>query len=445
MNDQANTGHLGLYSGMGLVIANMIGTGVLISAGFLVQDLSASMVLLAWIAGLGLALCGALAYGGLARSVARSGGEFRFLADVIHPILGCAAGWGSLLIGFSAPIAINAIAIGQFGATMNLPITPQTLAVSSILTLVIMHAVQMRVSRDGQNLLVGLKILLVVGLVLIAMSQPSSWVWPTWVPPGAESGSQVNKFIEAQYWIAFAFSGWNAASYCTEEFRNPKRDVMRSMFLGCLVVGLLYLAVNWVFVANLTPADSTVVFNYDSGDEKLTLAHVLMTKMMGSGAGTIVSVLIMIALFSSMSAMMFVGPRVYAEMAKDGFLPHQFYGKEGKPPTFSIVLQALLALLLVYTQSLLTIVNACAAILMLFTGLCCLANLLLPILRKDLEPPSLISRIAAGIYLVVTSWFLYTGISMMDEKDNLLILGGAIVVLAVLTYAMQQVRQRRAA
>jgi APA family basic amino acid/polyamine antiporter len=430
---------------MGLVIANMIGTGVLISAGFLVQDLSASMVLLAWVVGMALALCGALAYGGLARAVGRSGGEFRFLADILHPVLGCAAGWGSLFIGFSAPIAINAIAIGQFGATIDLQMDPKVLAVSSLLALVIMHSIKMRASRDGQNLLVGLKIVLVVGLVLVALGK-GSWVWPTWSPPGAEAGgSLLDKFIGAQYWIAFAFSGWNAAIYCTEEFREPKRDVMRSMFLGCLVVGLLYLAVNWVFVANLTPADSTVVFAYDNSPEKLTLAHLVMTKLMGEGAGAVVSVLIMVALFSSMSAMMFVGPRVYAEMAKDGFLPEFFKGREGEPPAFSVVLQAVIALLLVFTQTLLTILQACAAVLMLFTALCCLANLLLPLMRKDLEAPSLLSRAGAAIYLVVVSWFLYKGIDMLEEKNNLLILAAVIAVLSVATFGMKKMRGDSAA
>ena len=271
--------HLGLYSGMGLVMANMIGAGVLLSAGFLVQNLSAGMVLLAWVVGMALALCGALAYGGLTKAVGKSGGEYRFLSDILHPVLGCAAGWGSLFIGFAAPTAINAIAIGQFGSTLDLGINPQMLAVSAVLALVIMHSIKMRTSRNGQNLLVGLKIVLVVGLVLIALGK-GSWVWPTWSPPGAEPGQTLNNFISAQYWIAFAFSGWNAAIYCTEEFHTPKRDVAQSMFFGCLVVGILYLVVNWVFVANLTPEDSTVVFAYDNSPEKLTLAHVLMTKLM---------------------------------------------------------------------------------------------------------------------------------------------------------------------
>ena len=421
---------------MGLVMANMIGAGVLLSAGFLVQNLSAAMVLLAWVVGMGLALCGALAYGGLTRAVGKSGGEYRFLSDILHPILGCAAGWGSLFIGFAAPTAINAIAIGQFGATLDLPLDPQLIAVSAVLGLVIMHSIKMRTSRNGQNLLIGIKIVLVVGLVLIAMGK-GSWVWPTWTPPGAEPGETLSNFVSAQYWIAFAFSGWNAAIYCTEEFHTPKRDVAQSMFFGCLIVGILYLVVNWVFVANLTPEDSSVVFAYDNSPEKLTLAHVLMTKLVGKGAGAVVSIMVMIALLSSMSAMLFVGPRVYAEMAKDGFLPKFFQGKDGEPPALSIVMQAAIALLLMFTQSFLTILQACAAVLMLFTVLCCIANLLLPVLRKDLERPSTISHAAAAIYMVTVSWFLYEGVSMAKDKEQLLLLLASMAVLSVGTHMLK--------
>ncbi len=278
--------HLGLYTGIGLVIANMVGTGVFISAGYLVQDMSATAILWAWALGMSLALCGALAYGGLSHAVGKSGGEYRFLADILHPVLGCMAGWGSLFLGFSAPIAINAIALGAFAATIQTAISPEIIAGFSLILLIALHAFQLSASRNGQNLLVALKILLVTAFALVALIA-GSWSWPDWVPPEAADGDSMAAFISSQYWIAFAFSGWNAAIYCMEEFKDPKKQVAKAMFVGCFAVGLLYLLVNWVFVANLTPEDGAVVFAYE--EQRITLAHVVMKNLLGSGAGVVVS------------------------------------------------------------------------------------------------------------------------------------------------------------
>jgi APA family basic amino acid/polyamine antiporter len=114
----ASAERLGLGSGVGLVVANMIGAGVFVSAGFMAQQLRPGVILLAWAVGAALALAGAIAYGGVVRVCPRSGGEYRFLSDLLHPFAGYLAGWTSLLVGFSAPIAAPALAAGPFARTL---------------------------------------------------------------------------------------------------------------------------------------------------------------------------------------------------------------------------------------------------------------------------------------------------------------------------------------
>ena len=92
---------LGLFSGIGLVVANMIGAGVFLSTGFMAQELGPGPVLLSWVTGAVLALAGTLAYAEVARIVPRSGGEYRYLSELLHPVFGYLAGWTSLLVGFS--------------------------------------------------------------------------------------------------------------------------------------------------------------------------------------------------------------------------------------------------------------------------------------------------------------------------------------------------------
>ena len=91
---------LGLWSGVGIVIANMIGAGVLTTPGYMAMSLAPSYILLAWLVGGIAALSGARAYAAVAQAIPRSGGEYRYLSTLWHPLLGYLAGWTSLLVGF---------------------------------------------------------------------------------------------------------------------------------------------------------------------------------------------------------------------------------------------------------------------------------------------------------------------------------------------------------
>ena len=243
---------LGLFSGMGMVIANMIGAGVFLSTGFMAQDLTPKQILLAWAIGAFLALSGARAYAGIAQIVPKSGGEYRYLSTLVHPALGYLAGWASLLLGFSAPIAIDAIAACAFANTLAHWVDPKLFAALLIIVLTGVHAIGLRFSVNAQNSLVLIKIVLVVGFVVVGLAGGQN-TWPDWQPPSRSASFPLGPFMQNLFYIAFAFSGWNAAVYAASEFRNPKRDVPRAMVLGCGLVGILYLCVNWVFVANLTP------------------------------------------------------------------------------------------------------------------------------------------------------------------------------------------------
>ena len=257
--DTSQTGWLGLGSGVGLVMANMIGAGVFLSTGFMAQEMGPGAILLAWAAGGVLALCGALAYAELARTIPQSGGEYRYLSTVVHPLLGSLAGWGSLLLGFSAPIAIDGFVVGAFLNTL-LPVAldPRLAGTVLIVLLTAAHATGRGLSRGTQDALVAAKVLLLLGFIGLGLALGAS-AWPAWTPPSGPAAAGAfpwDAFLRNQYWIAFAFSGWNAAIYIAAEFRAPSRDVPRALLLGCGAVGLLYLAVNWVFVANLVPSPS---------------------------------------------------------------------------------------------------------------------------------------------------------------------------------------------
>mgnify|MGYP002635216124 CR=1 FL=1 len=419
-----NSRNLGLRSGIGLVVANMIGAGVFLSAGFMAQDMGPGPLMFAWVFGACLALCGARAYAEIAGMIGRSGGEYTYLKELLHPSMGYLAGWGSLLLGFAAPIALDAYAAGAFFNTLAPGPDPRLLGTALVVLLTAAHALHLGFSKWAQNLLVVIKVVFVLGFVALGLSLGAT-EFPTWEAPNATPGVfPWEAFFANQFWIAFAFSGWNAAIYAAGRFRRPKRDVPWAMLIGCGGVAVVYLAVNWVFVANLTPEQGAAVFDHES--TRVTLGHLVVQDLVGPVGATVMSVFAIIAFTSAMSAMTLVGPWVYAAMAEDGYLPKFLAPKtNGKPPLGSLILQGGLALTLLWTHSVLQVVESAGGILLVFSGLTVATLFKVRFFRPDLPKPALISLVAAGVYIIAVSGILYVGF-----KDSLSLLLAILGVCA---------------
>jgi APA family basic amino acid/polyamine antiporter len=430
------TRHLGLGSGIGLVVANMVGAGVFLSAGFMAQDMGPGPILLAWLTGAVIALCGAKAYSQVASWVPRSGGEYRFLSELLHPALGYLAGWASLLLGFSAPIAVNAIAAGAFAATIFPGVEPKLVGVAVIAALTALHAVGLRTSKLTQNLLVVVDALLLLGFVGVGLVM-GRHQWPSWTPPNGGAGFPLEAFVGSLFFIAFAFSGWNAAAYAASEFKDPQRDVPRAMLIGCALVAVLYLVVNWVFVANLTPAESRAVFEYET--KRVTLGHLVIKELLGAAGGIAMSCLSLTAFIAATSAMMLVGPRVYAAMAEDGFLPQALAARGGRAPTGSVLLQAALALVLLFTHTLQQVLSNVGAILTLFAALVSLTIFRVRFGESSLPKPDVLTLLAAGVHVASAAYMLYFG---FRGKTNLLVWIAAVVLVTLVAYTVTVSRLR---
>lgn len=410
----STTRSFGLWSGVGLVIANMVGAGVFLSTGFMAQSMKPGTILLAWVVGGVLALAGARAYAEIARFLPSGGGEYRYVGTLLHPALGYVAGWGSLLVGFSAPIALDALAAGAFARVLFPALDARLFGAGLIVLLTLLHALGMHLSARVQNGLVAVKVALLLGFVLVGLFAGAT-SWPTWTPPSTD-GETLSGFASSLFYIAFAYSGWNAAVYAADDFKEPERTVPRAMLIGCFVVAVLYLVVNFIFVANLTPEQGTVVFRYDaftSGTaqfDQVTLGQAVMAKLLGSGAAKVMSAVTLVLFVSAISAMTFVGPRVYSVMAKDGVLPAFLAGKEGHPPTAAVLLQGGLSLLVLFTHELRTVLANVGAILVFFAALTVAGLFRLAIKPLEGTPkPSALGLASAFLYLCASAWMLYVG------------------------------------
>ena len=394
---------LGVGSGIGLSIGAMVGAGVFVSAGFMAQTLSAGWILWAWIVGGVFAAAGAVAYAEISRLVPRSGGEYRYLSSLVHPAAGYIAGWATLLFGMCAPLAANALGAAAFIVALGLDIDTRLIAAGLIVIPTAAHAFHHKTSKWFQDGLALIKVLLVIGFIAIGLVLGTN-EWPSWTPPSGPT-FEISEFMTGLFFVGFAYAGWNAAVYTSGEFRNPARDVPRSMVIGLAIVALLYVAVNWVFVANLSPAESVVV----TDDHSVTLGHLIAVDLLGDIGGRLLSVVIVLAFMSAISAMAMIGPRVYAEMAEDGFLPSAFGYRLGKPPIGSVLLQGAVAIGLVCVQSLRIVLLNASAILILFTALACAGLLRARFdskLRAQLGTPRPFALACAIAYVIISIWML---------------------------------------
>ena len=216
-------------------------------------------------------------------------------------------------------------------------------------------------------------------------------------------------FTGSLFFVAFAYSGWNAAAYAAGDFADPRRDVPRAMLLGCLVVMAIYLVVNLIFVANLSPDDGKVVFGYSSfssGDvaiEQVTLGQAVMARLMGVGAARVMSAVMVVLFISAMSAMTFIGPRVVSAMARDRFLP-KLFDAQNRPPIGGLVLQSSVAVVVVFTHGLRELLENVGAVLVFFAALTSAS--LFVAARKRLTRLSPSSLICAGVYTLSAIWML---------------------------------------
>lgn len=327
---------LGLISATALVVANMIGTGVFTTSGFLLADLGSPWrVLLAWLVGGVVAGCGALSYGALARHIPESGGEYLFLSRALHPAAGYIAGWISLLVGFSAPLAAAAYGFGEYTKPL-LPGWPPQASGSMLLVLFcLVHALHVPGGAWVQNFTVVLKVALIlvfVGLGFSRLPAPAKTL-----PPDFSIGA----FAVSLVWISFSYSGWNAAVYLGGEIRDPQRNLPCSLLIGTGLVTMLYLALNAVFLFSAPP---------DELSGKLEVGRIAAHALGGSAWADAIAGLIALALATAVSSMMMAGPRVYARMAADGCLPRWLVTTRG-PPVPALAFQCLIALIMLWSAT----------------------------------------------------------------------------------------------
>ena len=337
-----------------IVIADMVGVGVFTSLGFQVSDVSSGFsLLLLWVVGGIVAICGAFCYAELAAMFPRSSGEYNFLRRIYHPAFGFVAGWLSATVGFAAPIALAAMAFGVYFTSvvpnlpprlLGLPINWQLLlGVVMTWLAALVHLGGVRFGGAYHNAWTALK-LLFIAVFIVAGFTFGNLQAISFAPGAADLATVVSApFAISLVFVMYSYSGWNAATYIVGELREPTRNLPRALFLGTGIVIVLYVALNAVFLIS-TPLPELA--------GQLDVAIIAGRHIFGELGGRIVGALICLGLVSSISAMTCIGPRVTMTMGEDVPLLRLFARKSKQgAPAAAIVFQLLVANLLLLTQS----------------------------------------------------------------------------------------------
>jgi APA family basic amino acid/polyamine antiporter len=376
-------------TGASIVIASMVGTGVFTSLGFQLKDTQSGFALLMlWVVGGLIALCGAVSYGELAAAMPRSGGEYHYLSQIYHPALGFLSGWVSATVGFAAPTALAALALGRYAQSVWPALTApalggasgaQLLAAGVVLLLALVHSRSVQAGSRLQVAITTLKVGVLVAFIgagLVA-GKPQAL---SFMPDAASWRAMISpSFAMNLIYVSYAYSGWNAAAYLTGEIDQPQRNLSRILLTGTAIVLLLYVGLNFVFLRS-TP------LGWLKG--QLEVGFISANYLFGPAWGRFAGAVIAALLVSTISAMIFAGPRITQAMGED--LPALGWLAQRTPagiPQRALLLQLAVSLLFILKPDFQAVLVYAGFVLNLFTFLTVLGVFVLRWRQPELPRP----------------------------------------------------------
>jgi basic amino acid/polyamine antiporter, APA family len=397
-----------------IVVANMIGTGVFVSLGFQVISIHSDFAVMAlWVIGGLLSLCGALCYSELAVALPRLGGEYNFLSRIYHPALGFMAGWISVIVGFPAPIAISAMAFGTYFQGIVPAASPLILSLVLVWGVTIILLVGIRTGEHFQNISTLLKIGRIICLIGAGIFFQQKQPFQLSPQPNDFATMFSVPFSVSLVFVMYSYSGWNGASYLTAEVRNPERNVPWALFIGTIIVMILYVLLNWVFLVS-APASEI--------EGKPIVALISGQHIFGQIGGAVISGIIGFGLIANVSAMSWIGSRVTKSMADD-FSRLAFFGRVNQhgTPYIAMIFQALVVTAFILTNKFDSVLIYTQFALLLSSFLAVLGLIVLRFTQPKLPRPYRVWAypITPLIFLTVTLFMMFYTVQQRTAESLL--------------------------
>jgi APA family basic amino acid/polyamine antiporter len=436
MNEQATAfkPSLRLFDATMIVAGSMIGSGIFIVSTDIVRNVgSAGWLILVWVITGMMTVMAAVSYGEMSGMFPRAGGQYVFLREAFNPLAGFLYGWSSFTVIQTATIAAVGVAFSRFTAylipevgenvflfsTGNFHISAaQILAIASILFLTYTNTRGIKGGKIVQTTFTSIKLLSLFGLIILGflLVKHSFWNenWQTGL--NAVQLEKVNgNFVKNGSWFPisgtiligaiaasmvgslFSSDAWNNVTFIAAEIKNPKRNIGLSLFLGTLIVSVIYVTTNLMYL-NALSLDQLA---FPGGDRVAVAAS---NAIFGHYGAAVIAVMIMISTFGCNNGLILAGARVYYTMAKDGL----FFKKAGTlnkkaVPAWALWAQGIVASILCLSGGYNDLLDMIAFVVVIFYVLTIMGIFVLRKTKPDIDRPykAFAYPFLPGLYIIM--------------------------------------------
>ncbi len=380
---------LGLWDATLIVVGSMIGSGIFIVSADIVRNVgSAGWLIVVWLITGFMTITAAVSYGELSGMFPKAGGQYVYLKEAYNPLVGFLYGWSFFAVIQTGTIAAVGVAFSKFAAYLIPALSEKNLLIHfqkgidecgnptyyfslsaaqliSILVIVFLTYTNTKGIKTGkwiQTLFTSTKLLSLFGLIIAGLALLNHTIWQNnwsnaWQPQhftpidicnNAKGFTKspifgvgiLGAIAAAMVGSVFSSDAWNNVTFIAGEIKNPKRNIGLSLFLGTLIVTIIYVAANVMYTGVLS-------LNQIAGAEKDRVAVAASQAIFGHVGTYVIAVMIMISTFGCNNGLILAGARVYYTMAKDGL----FFKKTGTlnknaVPAYGLWIQCLVASLL---------------------------------------------------------------------------------------------------
>jgi basic amino acid/polyamine antiporter, APA family len=460
---------LNLFDSTAIVIGSMIGSGIFIVSADMSRVLGApGWVLIAWIVTGLLTIFAALSYGELAAMMPKAGGQYVYLREAYNPLAGFLYGWTLFMIIQTGTIAAVAMAFAKFTGVLFPWFSEQriwldlgfikfnvvqVLAIASIVLLTWINSNGIKLGKIIQNTFTYTKVAVLLGFIIIglifavnagAISSNFSIMWDAQSVDKSGNVFSLSGFAliaaigTAMVGSLFSADAWNNITFTAGEVVKPKRNIPLSLFLGTLIVIVLYLLANIVYMQTLPlrgdPEGATALargIQYATNDR---LGTASMEGVFGTSAGAFMAIFVVISTFGCNNGLILSGARVYFAMANDNlfFKAAGKLNKSGVPST-GLWIQALWASVLCLSGTYGQLLDYVIFAVLIFYSMTILGVFILRYKRPDAERPykAFGYPVIPALYIIIAVFIM---VDLLIYKPNYTWPGLGLVVLGFPVY-----------
>ena len=411
---------LGLLDATMIVAGSMIGSGIFIVSADMLKDLgSAGWLIAAWLLTGFMTLTAAVSYGELSAMFPKAGGQYVYLKEAYNPLIGFLYGWSFFAVIQTGTIAAVGVAFSKFAAYIFPALSDKNYIIGgaegfhisvaqvvSILLIVLLTYINTRGVKEGkliQTTFTLAKLIALFGLILFGfLLAAKANVWHSnWADAWSlkQHSSRIANFTGSEGWMPiigvaavgamasamvgsiFSSDAWNNVTFIAGEIKNPQRNIGLSLFLGTLIVTIIYVATNLMYLSVLPVQDLAF-----ARDNRIALSA--SQEIFGDAGSVILAVLIMISTFGCNNGLILAGARVYYTMAKDGlFFRQTGHLNKNSVPEVALWIQCVVASLLCLSGKYGDLLDYVSFVVVLFYILTIAGIFILRKKRPDIERP----------------------------------------------------------